>query len=73
MNEPTRPGCEMCAANRPTEYQIPKEYQLTEREKRRLEQEKRSETLTKQVSNWWNMQSLSGTFHSKIPYSLGIL
>ena len=30
MNEPTRPGCEVCSAERPADYQVPTEVQRTE-------------------------------------------
>ncbi|XP_029448080.1 ranBP-type and C3HC4-type zinc finger-containing protein 1-like isoform X2 [Rhinatrema bivittatum] len=40
INKPTRPGCEMCSADRPQDYVIPGEYKPDERERWRLQQEK---------------------------------
>ncbi|KAL6464835.1 hypothetical protein MHYP_G00271520 [Metynnis hypsauchen] len=39
MNKPTRPGCEMCSADRPPNYKIPDLYQPDDEEIQRLEQE----------------------------------
>ena len=49
LNQPTRPGCEMCGAARPDNYVIPPNYQLTEEEQRRLEEEQRQAALVLQV------------------------
>ncbi|KAM3928588.1 LOW QUALITY PROTEIN: sharpin [Leptodactylus fuscus] len=40
INKPTRPGCEMCSADRPAGYVIPEEYKPDEKERRRLQLEK---------------------------------
>ncbi|XP_053323508.1 ranBP-type and C3HC4-type zinc finger-containing protein 1-like isoform X2 [Spea bombifrons] len=42
INKPTRPGCEMCSADRPDDYVIPERYKPDETEKRRIQQEKES-------------------------------
>ncbi|XP_072007147.1 ranBP-type and C3HC4-type zinc finger-containing protein 1-like isoform X2 [Engystomops pustulosus] len=42
INKPTRPGCEMCSADRPADYVVPQEYTPDETERRRLQQEKDS-------------------------------
>ncbi|XP_073399324.1 ranBP-type and C3HC4-type zinc finger-containing protein 1-like [Dendrobates tinctorius] len=42
INKPTRPGCEMCSAARPTDYVVPEEYKPDETERRRLQLEKDS-------------------------------
>ncbi|XP_076864984.1 ranBP-type and C3HC4-type zinc finger-containing protein 1 [Brachyhypopomus gauderio] len=39
LNKPTRPGCEMCSAERPQNYRIPDLYQPDEEESLRLQQE----------------------------------
>lgn len=39
MNKPTRPGCAMCSASRPENYQIPDIYLPDEEETRRIQQE----------------------------------
>ncbi|KAL0978212.1 hypothetical protein UPYG_G00167550 [Umbra pygmaea] len=38
-NKPTRPGCEMCGSERPTDYQVPDIYQPDDDEIHRLHQE----------------------------------
>ncbi|XP_075067681.1 ranBP-type and C3HC4-type zinc finger-containing protein 1-like [Mixophyes fleayi] len=40
INKPTRPGCEMCSEDRPSNYVVPEEYKPDEMERRRLQQEK---------------------------------
>ncbi|XP_062850562.1 ranBP-type and C3HC4-type zinc finger-containing protein 1 [Trichomycterus rosablanca] len=40
VNKPTRPGCEMCSADRPESYAIPEEYRPDTLELRRIQQEK---------------------------------
>ncbi|XP_069813046.1 sharpin isoform X2 [Dendropsophus ebraccatus] len=42
INKPTRPGCEMCSADRPSDYVVPEEYTPDEVERRRLQLEKDS-------------------------------
>ncbi|KAK1799735.1 hypothetical protein P4O66_006272 [Electrophorus voltai] len=39
VNKPTRPGCEICSAERPQNYKIPDLYQPDEEEAQRLQQE----------------------------------
>jgi RanBP-type and C3HC4-type zinc finger-containing protein 1 len=39
MNQPTRPGCEICCADRPDDYTIPDDYVPTEAERTRMERE----------------------------------
>ncbi|KAM8966339.1 sharpin [Pelodytes ibericus] len=39
INKPTRPGCEMCSSERPTDYIVPEKYKPDDMEKRRLQQE----------------------------------
>ncbi|KAL4648907.1 ranBP-type and C3HC4-type zinc finger-containing protein 1 isoform X1 [Arapaima gigas] len=39
VNKPTRPGCEMCGAERPADYQVPEDYEADADEVRRLQQE----------------------------------
>ncbi|MEE6462945.1 hypothetical protein FKM82_005705 [Ascaphus truei] len=42
INKPTRPGCEMCSTDRPSNYIIPEEYTPDEIERKRLQQERDS-------------------------------
>ena len=49
LNQPTRPGCEMCSADRPTNYVVPDGTMLDERERIRIASEERSEALFQQV------------------------
>ncbi|XP_044151776.1 ranBP-type and C3HC4-type zinc finger-containing protein 1-like [Bufo gargarizans] len=37
INRPTRPGCEICTADRPADYMVPEEYKPDEIERRRLQ------------------------------------
>ncbi|XP_062842560.1 ranBP-type and C3HC4-type zinc finger-containing protein 1 [Trichomycterus rosablanca] len=39
MNKPTRPGCEICSADRPENYKVPNLYQPDKEEARRIQQE----------------------------------
>ncbi|NXS98132.1 HOIL1 protein, partial [Jacana jacana] len=39
INKPTRPGCEMCSADRPEDYVVPGGYEPDERELWRMQQE----------------------------------
>ncbi|KAM9307749.1 ranBP-type and C3HC4-type zinc finger-containing protein 1-like [Gastrophryne carolinensis] len=39
INVPTRPGCEMCSADRPAHYVVPEGYRPGESERRRIQQE----------------------------------
>ena len=49
INAPTRPGCEMCSADRPADYVVPAGVQLDERERNRIAAEEREEALFQQV------------------------
>ena len=49
VNVPTRPGCEMCSAERPADYQVPAGATVDDREKSRIEAEARGEALFQQV------------------------
>ncbi|MBN3325141.1 HOIL1 protein, partial [Atractosteus spatula] len=49
VNKPTRPGCEMCSADRPAGYQVPAVYQPDEDEARRLQQEEAACQLYQQA------------------------
>ena len=51
INPPTRPGCEMCSADRPEGYVVPDGAMLDERERSRLAAEERSEALFQQVGS----------------------
>ena len=49
VNQPTRPGCEICAAARPEGYVVPVDTMLNEQERNRLAAEQRQEALFQQV------------------------
>ncbi|XP_070536126.1 ranBP-type and C3HC4-type zinc finger-containing protein 1-like isoform X2 [Ptychodera flava] len=49
LNEPTRPGCEMCSTTKPDDFVLPDDYVPTDREKERLEQEARNRELLQQA------------------------
>lgn len=49
INTPTRPGCEMCSADRPADYVVPAGAQLDDRERNRIAAEEREEALFQQV------------------------
>ena len=49
INPPTRPGCEMCSADRPANYVVPDGSRLDDRERMRIASEERSEALFQQV------------------------
>ena len=49
INQPTRPGCEMCSSDRPADYVVPDGTRLDERERTRIAAEERSEALFQQV------------------------
>ena len=57
-NEPSRPGCEMCSADRPASYVVPENCPLSERERLRIEREREVERLSQQV----------GVSHNNITY-----
>ncbi|XP_039264818.2 ranBP-type and C3HC4-type zinc finger-containing protein 1-like [Styela clava] len=43
LNEPTRPGCEICSKPRPVDYQVPHDYVPSKKEAERIEKEKEEE------------------------------
>lgn len=45
INEPTRPGCSVCGGSRPEEYIVPADYELSDNERLRMEQEISFENL----------------------------
>ncbi|XP_068693963.1 ranBP-type and C3HC4-type zinc finger-containing protein 1-like [Montipora foliosa] len=49
INQPTRPGCEMCSAERPQGYVVPAGTMLDERERIRLAAEEREDALFQQA------------------------
>ncbi|XP_063307032.1 ranBP-type and C3HC4-type zinc finger-containing protein 1-like [Pelobates fuscus] len=49
INKPTRPGCEMCSSDRPTDYVVPEKYKPDEIERKRLQQENDSLIQYKQA------------------------
>ena len=49
INQPTRPGCEMCSSDRPANYVVPDGSRLDEREMSRIAAEEREEELFQQV------------------------
>ncbi|KAK7115205.1 hypothetical protein V1264_001125 [Littorina saxatilis] len=50
INQPTRPGCELCGSPRPASYKVPSNYVVSEEERQRLEREQRLEALMQQTS-----------------------
>ncbi|KAK1156282.1 ranBP-type and C3HC4-type zinc finger-containing protein 1-like [Acipenser oxyrinchus oxyrinchus] len=64
LNKPTRPGCEICASDRPAGYQIPVQYQPDKEEKQRLQSEEMAMLLyqeTMELQKVQNFQSLLDT------------
>ena len=51
INKPTRPGCEMCGSNRPEDYEVPADYEMTPEERERLAREEELEEMVQQVSH----------------------
>ncbi|XP_055996388.1 ranBP-type and C3HC4-type zinc finger-containing protein 1-like isoform X2 [Ostrea edulis] len=49
INQPTRPGCEICATNRPLDYQVPEGYKMTEEEEERIRRERQQEEQTQRL------------------------
>ncbi|XP_077993540.1 ranBP-type and C3HC4-type zinc finger-containing protein 1-like isoform X2 [Glandiceps talaboti] len=58
LNQPTRPGCEMCGSDRPDDFVVPENYQLSEREKERLNAEARNIELLQQAQRQEEQQRL---------------
>lgn len=50
INQPTRPGCEICATNRPLNYQVPEGYRMTKEEEERIRREREQEEQTQRAS-----------------------
>jgi hypothetical protein len=50
INQPIRPGCEICACDRPADYEIPSDYKLTEEERNRMELDALIERKTREVN-----------------------
>ena len=46
LNEPTRPGCEACCADRPDDYVVPQGHLPSEAERLRLDREQQLEEVT---------------------------
>ena len=49
INIPTRPGCEQCGTSRPESYVVPNQFVLDERERLRIEEERKQDQLFRQV------------------------
>lgn len=64
INQPTRPGCEMCSSDRPSDYVVPDGTRLDERERSRIAAEERSEALFQQVCTLHTKPSLSSSIAS---------
>lgn len=50
VNKPTRPGCEICSADRPQSYRVPDLYQPDEEEVRRIQREELASLQYQQVT-----------------------
>lgn len=59
INEPTRPGCEICAGQRPADYQVPEGHQLSESEKERIRKEISAEDEARQLQSFERRQNYS--------------
>ena len=49
VNQPTRPGCEMCSSPRPNDYRLPTDYVLTADEQELIKKQQRSDELFKKL------------------------
>ncbi|XP_035678913.1 ranBP-type and C3HC4-type zinc finger-containing protein 1-like [Branchiostoma floridae] len=49
VNQPTRPGCEMCGAPRPEDYRVPENYIPDEEERERLRKEQQAEEMYREA------------------------
>ena len=49
INEPTRPGCEACCADRPSDYEVPVGYLPSEAEQTRLDRERAFEQVAVRI------------------------
>lgn len=59
INEPTRPGCEICAGQRPADYKVPEGYELSESEKERVHKESSAEDEARQLHSFERRQNYS--------------
>ena len=59
VNQPTRPGCEMCGNNRPDDYQMPEHVVISREEQERLRKEQEVEAVIRQVSRHFSTSSIS--------------
>jgi len=50
VNTPTRPGCEICGANRPEDYVVPQNPRISDQERTRLENERQEAEIFQRVS-----------------------
>ena len=57
INVPTRPGCEVCSAERPDDYLIPAHMDLDEQEHARIEEAMRQQDLFEEVGHYCFMIS----------------
>ncbi|XP_039591795.1 ranBP-type and C3HC4-type zinc finger-containing protein 1 isoform X1 [Polypterus senegalus] len=57
INKPSRPGCEICCADRPKNYELPEEYELDQEEIKRMQEEEISLMLYKQAIELERMQN----------------
>ncbi|KAK3754772.1 hypothetical protein QZH41_019689, partial [Actinostola sp. cb2023] len=51
VNTPTRPGCEICGANRPEDYVVPQNPRITDQERTRLENERQEAEIFQRTLN----------------------
>ncbi|XP_076470745.1 ranBP-type and C3HC4-type zinc finger-containing protein 1-like isoform X2 [Babylonia areolata] len=49
INQPTRPGCEICGSPRPTDYQVPSDVIVSDEERDRLAREQQMEVYLQQA------------------------
>ena len=68
INQPTRPGCEMCSSDRPSNYVVPDGTRLDERERSRIAAEERSEALFRQVCTVHTNPLLSSSIASHFSF-----
>lgn len=59
INEPTRPGCEICAGHRPADYQVPEGHELSQSERQRMQKETSAEDEARQLHSIERRQNYS--------------
>ncbi|XP_033753997.1 ranBP-type and C3HC4-type zinc finger-containing protein 1-like [Pecten maximus] len=59
VNQPLRPGCEICTATRPLDYKVPPNYVPTEDERRRIQQQSVEEEEVKKYENQRRQKQLA--------------